>query len=319
MKLSIQISACLLILSLAGCSGYFNNGSGSITDQAAILAIENGGGYLSGPSNDITPFLYRDTNGNNPVLFFSSDRDGTYDIYYAKMNSDGTFQNPVKMTNISTDVSNEYSPVIEWEDDFYNYPDIYLMISYIQEIASNTVIQTHYLSSDLQAGTIDSTYYPALFLTSLDLDDTNMQPDILLSMIDGRTNLDSLYYEIPFNDWGFPNTKYFSAPNIYSLASVHGSGANWTSEVHIFETEYQGKRQLFLNYNFTQTTPGLFYRELNPIEEYASSYNDRWPCVDFGGNGEVYFSSDRGVNGDYDLFRYNIKNFDAVVPPNPFQ
>lgn len=302
---------------ISACSGYFSQSGDSESLQADLLAIENRGGYLSGPSNDITPFLYRDTNGQNPVLFFSSDRDGSYDIYYARMNPDGTFQNPVKMTNISSDGTNQYCPRIYIAEDYYT-TQRYLKISFINQISTNSEVITYTLSSSMQTSSPGSPHDPFSELTSIDLEGTNTVPDMIFSFADGRTNLDNLYYEDQWGTWTAVGTLYIPAPGIYSLYAVSGVGVNWTSQFYLLESDFEGRRQFFLNYAYVRSMPVAYERRLYRIPEFASSYNDRWPYVDLGGYGQVYFCSDRGINGDYDLFRYNEQNFPAVIPPNPF-
>ncbi len=310
---------CILSLALLimGCSGYLDDQQSSGT-LMNTLAIENGGGYLSGPSNDITPFLYRDTNGNNPVLFFSSDRDGTYDIYYAVMNDNGTFQAPIKMGfPINTDVSNEYSPVVGYWFDSYDvtnsYPSTNLRMSYVRDFGSNHRIYSCKLLNNFVPYAISfntSTFY----ITALSLRGDTIYKKIWI--IGGLNNTNGGGSFSTGNWSAFQYTK-FEITGVYSAIEKTISNANDVIQQRVLEVN-GGLSQLAYSVHITNLTTLEYVNEFRFIDTYKSGYNDRWPFVDFGGNGQVYFSSDRGVNGDYDLFRYNDVGFYQVMPKNPF-
>ena len=100
-----KILSFLILLIVSSCSGFLDQEK---IDRDGIginaLALSDGSGYISTDEfNEITPFIFKNTNNGKKYLFFSSDRGGSYDIYYAEMDTDGKFSHPVKMdSNVNT-------------------------------------------------------------------------------------------------------------------------------------------------------------------------------------------------------------------------
>ncbi len=311
-----KITLYFIILLVSGCSGYFSPQGSNGNELVHTLAIENNGGYLSGPSNDITPFLYRDTNGNNPVLFFSSDRDGTYDIYYARMNIDGSFQIPVKMgTSINYSDADEILPLVGFIDDGNGMA--LPIITFVRNISN---IVTASINPDFSINSTTFPYYMGYPVSGLIYSSTNIFANLWVY----NENLARVYsVNSYFGSWDLMYGSYLTDPvltNSYSGINVNKSLASyWNERVYILEKKLFGNKQISISYEYEAYNPYRQIKKVDTPNEYASSYNDRWPFVDFGGNGEVYFASDRGDSGDYDLFRYNTLNFYEVVPQNPFK
>lgn len=309
----------LVFTGLVNCSGYLSEYPAGQDDQAYSLAIQNGGGYLSGPSNDITPFVYRDIQGQNPVLFFSSDRDGSYDIYYARLNSDGSFQPPVKMnSNVNSQLSNEYAPVVahifDPMDNFTYQPKTNFMLLFVRAIGTTYRVFSHMLTNDFESLTWTYYFNYPYPIRALGTFGNDIYRRIWVLDGQGSTNTEANY---SFSTWNTFTQRRFLVPEAlaaYGLIQTNQGFALYK----VLEVSNSGKSQIMLSIIQTNQDNSL-NNSANYISEYASIYNDRWPFIDRGALGEVYFSSDRGINGDYDLFRYNELNFHRVVPQNPFK
>lgn len=300
---------------IASCAGYFGaEGNGGSPAEARALAIA-GGAYLSSDTyNEVTPFLYRDTNGQNPVLFYSSDKDGTYDIYYARMNPDGTFQAPVKMgTNVNTDTADELFPVVydyTWTTNRYLH-FLRTNISVVQRIDMTNSLSDKNFIFGLYTNTNYATSIKGLGLKYSD-DGSSLSQNYYV--FDGTTNM--------YENGVWPNktpgaVKSFSGSG---LKDSKGGDAHYISEFWLLEKENNNFRQLFL-YNYAEDSWSsiTFISNQGIPASYASIYNDRQPCVDWWDpeqNGRVYFSSDRA--GTYDLYRYNIETISKIVEYYPF-
>lgn len=316
-----SVLAAGILLSILSCSGYISQHTDNSEQMLGTLAIGEGGGYLSGPSNDISPFLFRDTNGLNPVLFFSSDRDGSYDIYRAALNPDGTFQPPVKLgPDINTDLSNEMYPLVS----YYPYgPSLHLYITFVRESAADHHIVTAYVDADFTV-TNQSSYYFLGSISSLSLETTNYYDNLFVYNSYGGGS----FYSRSFQWWDFAypysindsflNDAYAAAIR-YDELSDGQDGYWWKERIILAERDGTATRQLYLFYAYEGFFPYRLQQQAYPVSQYASRYNDRWPVVDYRDQGRVYFASDRGVNGDFDLFRYNEQNYFAILPLNPYK
>ena len=314
-----------LTMFLASCAGYFGaKGGADNPAEANPLAIE-GGGYLSTDThNEITPFLYRDTNGQNPVLFYSSDRDGTYDIYYVRMNPDGTFQQPVKMgTNVNAKVGNydEISPVL-----FVNNGYFYFYFIRINNDNGYRFVNgiTNIVDQNFSINTIDTNQPFSPFMDShsniCSLGIENSEGYHYLHIFYGSSNS----IKNSFTNKLINNEIKFGASGIFNYFSI-GQDSSISNEFWVYETTKSGNRQLsiFAYATYTYLIMGV-NSNIAPTNQgippaYASTYNDRQPCVDWldpEQKGQVYFSSDRA--GTYDLYRYNIETISKLVDYYPF-
>ncbi len=303
----------IALASLVSCSGYFlNNNNHSIESQTEklSLAMADGSGYLSTDQyNEITPFVFRDQNSGKTYLFYASDKDGSYDIYYAEMNSEGKFFAPVKMgPSINTSVSNEFSPVV-FQSSASGSLKTY--ISFIMESNKISSIITYTLDNNLNfSGSTSAVPSGPYNPTHISLF-KDSQGKIYLITADGLAN----YYRFIFNDssgvvW---NLDYGSdtAMSANSISGYMIKGAVFTNNIMVYDTVTNGKHQL-RGEAFMQAGYKLFVPF--EISAYSSSANDAYPFVDAEGGYKVYFASDRYGKGNYDLYRYNTKTFEAQVP-----
>lgn len=308
--------ACLLLVS---CGTYFSDASDSSgNSELSPLAIR-GGGYLStDTANEITPFIFVDPLTSNRVLLYSSDQDGTYDIYYTRMNEDGTFEKPLKH-NLSTAV-NEISPVLMMmvQNANTNYIFIYISIdstnstNIFYHATNNLDILLSQETSKYEIGSLDllpsrlGILYDSSWSNRLLLYyHENTLPDMLSSSSFGNWSYDSISY---YNDGvdHLSGTFFSFDPSSYnSLAS--GTAVNALIET----TNSRGRSVLAISLfnSFSLYTYAVDLTNLFSPAAYQSAYNDREPSVD-PLNYQVYFSSDR--SGNFDLYRYNISTFQKV-------
>lgn len=305
------IAFILAILAISACSGYLsvNENQG---DQAHTLALQ-GGGYLSEPGfNEISPFLFRDKMGQNPVLFYSSDRDGDYDIYLARMSSDGVFESRQILSNT---IENEIFPQV-----FYSDTNLYLtclvsnagsMQFYTWELDPQTLsilAQTQTVEVPIDVGGLGLVHYP----------DRSNPGTILL--FKGTNYLE----EYLFNGgwWGVDSASVgsytFDHP-VYSGAIIYDNIFQDEAVFSLMETRQGGTTSLFVDLHATLISQGSDYSNSYAPGPWQSDFKDSHPYVDFfGADTQVYFSSIRGTV-DYDLYRYNVQTFKQVVQEYPLE
>ncbi len=319
MKNMLMGTVLVLSVCLWSCSGYFNQGDVTGDQLADTLAIEGGGGYLSGPSNEISPYLYRDMNKQNPALFFSSDRDGDYDIYYAPMNGNGKFQELKKLSESIINLTNqELYPQVYYAYD-YNYSNI-LLLSFVRIVGGSNFICTYQTDTEFSVFISNSFFYQYWPVSSLFVVNDYYYPT--LWVVDDYSSDIKTYGWSPFYERiYYEATNYLTSPlpGLQSIYYFNDGNNAYSGDVNLMEFNADYRSQLYISYYFTRTNPPGQISQLYPVREYTSSYNDRWPYVDVPDNAKVYFASDRGENGDYDLFRYNSYSLSNVLPVNPFE
>lgn len=295
------------------CSGYWGNDR-EMDGGAALapLAIQ-GGGYLSSDTaNDITPFLFRDPYTGKAYLFFSSDRDGSYDIFYARMNDDGTFLSPIKLgTNVNTS-NPEFSPVVFLAHSMTAMPigtNLYISIVQVTLAGSNTNVVTFYLSNDFKVYTTSYLQLSGGFKHVSVISKTNITPRLICSL--GTTNVQQSSWDtnVSAGPCWKPVTVLSSSftNNVYSTSGYMISVVSNTS-YFLLDALSGGKRKFFFLYN-----QGSFINIFATIPAYISSYNDRDVDIDLQ-TMKIYFSSDRFGRGNFDLYRYNHVTFDKIIP-----
>ena len=294
-----------ILLSLFYCSGYFNMNNSDEADGDLSLALADGSGYLSTDNyNEITPFLYRNPDNGKAYLFFASDRDGNYDIYYAEMDDKGKFSKPTKMdANINT-TNDETSPVV------------FKAVSSGASFTTNTYVSLIKLT--LGAGKQVYTYQiDSLNFTNISsvdcsniqaaniglLDKTNVGPYLLVTT--NGTNFSEYYWDEYGHGWTFYSSRDFSSD--LPILSVDGFSYDYEHSF-IINVMVENKYRLYGGYYCIEPLTNYLY----PIKEYSSPYNDKDPCIDLA-TMKVYFASDRYGKGNYDLYRYNILTFDEVM------
>lgn len=296
------------MLSAFSCSGFFDNGRDTDNDiNLSPLAMADYNGYLSTVNyNEITPFLYRDTNSGRAWLFFSSDRDGNYNIYCAEMNSDGKFFNLKKLTNAINTSANEISPVIftNYVGNTYTYLSLY--ISYIQISNYKTNIYTALLDDNFN---IKSEPYLSFSTNATHISILNKNEFAPYMLVSLGTNFILRAY---FDYYTTTNWSSFSSNfTYYGSASIYGADGFYAPEPfygRLYLLDCAQSPQYSWYYGAIWNTNGEYTARLTnftKIPSYACEYDEGWPCVDLL-NYKVYFSSKRHGKGNWDLYRYNL-------------
>ncbi len=290
------------------CSGYFpnsNNGAQNRESGDMHLALADGSGYLSTDQyNEITPFVFRDKANNKTYLFYASDKDGSYDIYYAEMNSEGKFYTPVKFGSPVNTSSNEISPVII-QTNGTNY------LTYIQYNSSGTNVTGYKLDLNFQTNSSISIGTPPsmpLNLSSYPGSDGNYH--LLIVNGSGTIYKYYLFLGVGAYTWIQENTTNLSTQH-YSLCGYETAAGPFTNIYALYDTMTGGRHQIngevFIQGSGTYLVPF-------DISSYSSSSDDAYPFIDTGDGYKVYFASKRYGKGNYDLYRFNTKTFDAQIP-----
>jgi len=298
-----------ILLSLFYCSGYFNMDNSDEADGDLSLALADGSGYLSTDNyNEITPFLYRNPDNGKAYLFFASDRDGNYDIYYAEMDNKGKFSKPTKMdANINT-TNDETSPVVFKALAFTNTNTYVTFIRIQPPGAGGTFVYTrkidpfNFTNLSASASSLSASSNVGL------LNKNSLTPTLL------RTTNGNDFYQ---NEWDTISGEWQIEPtsrDFNSTLPIYGIDGFYTNFFladgfgFIFTTIISGKYRLYGGFISDEMSTNYAYS----VSEYISSYNDKDPCIDLA-TMKVYFASDRYGKGNYDLYRYNILTFDEVM------
>jgi len=308
--MSIKFIIKLFIIStfffLFSCSGYFNMDNSDEAGGDLSLALADGSGYLSTDNyNEITPFLYRNPDNGKAYLFFASDRDGTYDIYYAEMNSEGKFSKPIKMdTNYINTSGDEFSPVVfkAMSGEF-----TYTYISFVRRTPAAGSKVYNCQIDPLNFNSVGESSDIGFSASSISLLNKNdVGPSLLIS--DGNTYFRKYEWDSIYGSWNYAETTIdFDSSPIYG---VDGFSFGMYDYEHSFiiNVMVENKYRLYGGYYCIEPLTNYLY----PIKEYSSPYNDKDPCIDLK-TMKVYFASDRYGKGNYDLYRYNILTFDKVM------
>lgn len=308
MKKILIIIASGLLISSCGLLFTTNN-----NESLNTLALSGGGTLSTDDYNEITPFMFHDTNGS-AYLFFSSDREGTYDIYFSLMNSDGTFENPVRLPSpVNTTNYDEIYPVL-----FNNYSMNAYTMGFIR-ISNNF---TNFQAADSYDISFTNLFlYTELItgdITGLGIAETFYGSSVVMSSNKG-IRLDYMYFSegsIYFDYSTNLLTPAYSA-NGFFIPVQNGHGDVFIKTVKIREKFQLAAELLSKTTIITQITFPTNYTLTNsftipntlPLDPYASAFNDMSPFVDTVDDFKVYFASDRYGKGNYDLYRYNIYTF----------
>ena len=300
----------LFALASVGCAAYFDSDVTTDTGRVEALALNSWNGFLSSSvANDIDPAIYR-FNGN-AYLIFSSDRNGSYDLFVAKMGSDGRFQAPVMLGESVNTGLDETSPTIVAEptgyyDQMFNFivTNTNLRLSFIRTSDTHTQIIVGLLTAtnlELEAGSSNGYVAPFIFahLTGYNLDYT-------LKVILAGGNIADLM--IGGNSFLTPMTNI---PGIQSLRSAIQGFIPQSSSLHLYSASFLSGGYCQLGACADQVDPAYFTHY--NIGEYSVSADETAPFVEALDGYRVYFASKRSGSGNYDLYRYNIKNFYNTV------
>ncbi len=302
---------------MASCAGYFDAaGERDAGRGVQTLALADGSGYISTDNhNEITPYLYRDTNSGRAWLFFASDRDGNYDIYYAEMFPDGKFARPVKMdTVVNSSDFHEYSPAVFFAQ--YNESSYGHFMVLIRSDSSSTNVLTFSLNPDFsvigEQGTLDGVGDARVSLKGR----LTLVPTLL------RAVGEAYWEEWEWNaassgDWMYMNSCTLSNM-VAPVFSVDGFmtelGVESWVDWFIISVKVGGSFQIYAGAEWSYPSGGEGHNYF-PVPFYTSSFNDKDPFVDVT-DFRVYFASDRYRKNNYDLYRYNILTYDkyAALP-----
>lgn len=307
----------LLALLFASCSGYFNdNPEYPAGNGVDVLALADGSGYLSSDQyNEITPFIFKDTNTGKKWLFFASDRSGNYDVYYAELFTDGKFSRPVKMDANFNTANQEFSPVVfcqQSSDMTYRK-----FITLIRVSGTTTNLVTSMLKPDFSfqqdCGSIPSDGAKRISIRREGPDSTS------LVAATGSSNWNEYYWSYLTPNWDYFNPTDGLGNGLRSIISADcfmtGAVNEMSSWVfwYVFSAVRDGRSQIYAggstNYSYSEISK-TFY----PVGPYQSAFNDRDPFVDEG-DAKIYFSSDRFGKGNYDLYRHNVMRYTAIQAP----
>ncbi|OHD56025.1 MAG: hypothetical protein A2Y33_11265 [Spirochaetes bacterium GWF1_51_8] len=268
-------------------------------EQLTPLAVSSGGYLSTDDFNEITPFIYRYQNTN--MLFFSSDRAGSYDIYYAVINPDGTFEAPVILpTNINSPDKDEIYPVL--------YNGFGLVLSFIRaNSGSSNVINLMCWNLGFTNFNVYSGM-PVTNSTGLGL----LKNYLIVAYGGSKITL----FDLSQSMSGTTNETNLLV-HAYSANSITiplSTNINTYSELYIKDSVLNGKHQITVEgkARFWFGAAYIVTNQAMSASLYHSSYNDISPFVDFENGYKIYFASDRYGNGNYDLYRYNLNTIDKL-------
>jgi hypothetical protein len=304
------IGLSVLVILFSSCGLFFIDGGND--NNISTLALTSGGYLSTDDYNEKCPFLFRDSTGTN-YLFFSSDRQGSYDIYFSVMNPDGTFQDPIRLPSpVNGTNSDELFPILR-PGTMASYIIAFLRISNNQTNLIPYQVDNLALANP-QTGVPTSV---SGNFTGLGLYKEGFNIYLLLS----HGNDSQIEYYI------FNQLDYYLSTNIILSKPVHsinGISIKHTNmdyiDLFIEEVSINGKKQLSAEGIFYHNIVGMGFQKV-PLAistpDYGSKFNDITPFIDQVGGFKVYFASDRYGNGNYDLYRYNVYTFNKlpeVVP-----
>jgi hypothetical protein len=305
----------ILVLGIffTSCSGYFNEiADPRSKDPIYSLALADGSGFISTDDhNEITPFIFKDTNTGKKYLFFASDRGGDYDIYYAEMDNNGKFSQPAKMPVPISSSDNEFSPVVFYALDSAGLNKV-LFISFCHGFPGGTNLETHQLDADFNSifqtdpfGIGDNSRLSLIY----DKD----YPELVAA--NGDVMWTSYGWDYSAVNWTFPSPQYPGPDNSNPITSVSGfrtvdpNDYMETATWHILSVTADGRNQICVS-GISNDYGSVSYKYFR-VSPYVSAFNDKDPYVDID-DLKVYFSSDRYGKGNFDLYRYNDARYDRV-------
>jgi hypothetical protein len=298
MKNNILIFGALMFMT--SCGLLFTT---SEPKEVSTLAL-SGGGYLSTDNhNEISPFLFRASSGTN-YLFFSSDRAGSYDIYYAIMDKNGNFSAPVKLNSPINTADDEIYPV-------FAYTSMGTRLAFLRVSSTNTNLSVYNIDLPDLTNIFAS---GGIKLNATGLGYIKRSFTSILLILLGNNSILELNFDNSMIENPYTNTNNLTG-NIYALANTkYIIQTNGSAEIFIKDTLVKNKHQLLLE-GTLKIDYGTFALISNiAINDtiYSSGFNDISPFVDFAGGGKIYFASDRFGKGNYDLYRYNVFTLNAL-------
>jgi hypothetical protein len=288
-------------LFLSSCGLLFTtNESGAVTP----LALTGGAQLSTDDHNEICPFLVRMMDGS-AYLFYSSDQNGSYDIWAAKMNPDGNFGTPVRLGSpVNSDSSNETFPVVQQYGQGFR-------VTLLRILNTFTNVYSYYLDTNfISTAPADDILTSAKSLGLIKRPDNEY-----LLMANGNLSVPS-WYDMN-GRWDTIDTTVISNANVVALNGIAVSLSNNDYiQLYIEETLINGKHSLSAEGIFMHSITNFPYVTNLPFNistpDYQSKYNDITPFIDYAGGFKVYFASDRYGKDNYDLYRYNIYTYNKL-------
>ncbi len=317
-KYSVSIIVTVFSISaLLSCAGYFpgHHGPGNPhnNNQKGLQAAERigqameGGGYLSSDTaNDITPFIFRDKTTGSAFIFFASDRDGAYAIYYAGMDAQGEFFNLTKMGSDINLGSMNISPAV-FQLNGSNF------ISYISITGGNS-------TNVITAGLNGAFQTNGSFINFMSISPQNpthisvySDPSGNIYMLAANGSASIQIFSITMYGWNLYSTITVNSPQ-NSIGGYLLTSGGFANVFLLYDSVNSGIHQLGGELWSQNAKAGTNFLNAFNISDYTSSANDAYPFVDTGDSYKVYFASDRYGKGNYDLYRYNTTTYDREVP-----
>ncbi|OHD56027.1 MAG: hypothetical protein A2Y33_11275 [Spirochaetes bacterium GWF1_51_8] len=292
MKKGILFIAAMLAIS--SCGLFFVDGT-----QGALLtplATVSGDSISTDEYNEKHPFLLRLQNGD-AYLLFSSDRNGSYDIFLAKMGDNGVFENPEPLSpEINSNSSDELNPVA-----FDNYGEVEL--TFIRITGSITNIVLYSLNS---ADFIPVNYLQTFPENASGIGLLKSGANFYLLSSYGGKEIKQFNY-IGIWDNGFPTV----ITQLNNVSSINAIGLQISNGMDFFI------ESALVNGKYKILAEGIFYGAMSTRFDistslYQSEDNNISPYIDIESGYKVYFASDRYGKGNYDLYRYNILTYNHL-------
>ncbi|OHD56023.1 MAG: hypothetical protein A2Y33_11255 [Spirochaetes bacterium GWF1_51_8] len=318
-RYTLFITLSLFSVITASCGLFIYNPAGP--GLAPLVTVS--GGYLSTDQfNEISPFMFRTSDGF-AYLFFSSDREGNYDIYMAKMLEDGTFDEPYRLPEpVNTTNFDEIFPIVvdaEWELRY-----VILRITNQQTnvviIATDSTNITNFsmatVSDTIPAPGLSGMGYFKEVINGFDFVGLSTGDSADLEFYNPFEGLSLVQTHLLLTPHFYVNTYLLPSPNGYTLLfakDVLSGGKHQISAESVAYISYTVTNIIVFVTNITNIN--LTNKNVIPSDLYISGYNDIHPTVDIAGEYKIYFASDRNEDefpGDYDLYRYNIDTFDTI-------
>ena len=290
-----------LVMLIASCGLFFIDGA---NDQAVSPLALTGGATLSTDEyNEINPFLVRMDTGE-VYLFFSSDRNGSYDLFASKMDANGDFNTPVRLPSpINGDTSDEVFPVVK--QYFPGFWITYLRVSNNTTNLVGYIVDTYFVTNVGMAPQIIGVSAKGLGYMQ------DPYGSSLLYLTYGNSAV-TQYSEIS-GSWAYQGATNFSG-NILSLNGINVITNSMTGDTVYLYAFGNANHQLAASGNIYFYNGSIYVNSPFDISTsiYKSDFKDISPFIDKEGGFKVYFASDRYGKKKYDLYRYNIYTFNTL-------
>lgn len=303
-------AALLALFTLhSSCAGYFGQNTSQPVMQADRLVSPAiaGGGYLSTDEyNEICPFVYNSRIDGSRWLYFSSDRTGHYQIYRARMLSNGQFQAPERLILSGKESYDLTFPVVY---DITNGSEkSNIMVFYSKDDTGGEGIFVYHLgSSNTQVNAFDYNGFTGLGLY-YEYDSLGTMTPYLITY-DGLRNIQ--IYDFSDMNLSSPEIIYLPFPALSGNAfdNSYRQVLPTSDERRVLVFEGPGGR-LCLSVNDSVDASINIAAE---VPDYNGTFSNITPYCDTENGYKVYFASDRNGKGNMDLYRFNTDTIPGKV------